>query len=119
MNMKLMKTTGLSFALATAFLVAAGAAGSSTALAQDRQWRDRDHDGRVDTRRELFQERRGFNDGFAEGRWDAFAHRRFSPFDSIRYRFGSFDYRQGFQKGYAQAYRQFANNRGFRYGRGY
>jgi hypothetical protein len=119
MNMKLLKTTGLSFALATAFLVAAGAADSSTALAQGRQWRDRDHDGRIDTRREMFQEQRGFNDGFAEGRRDAFAHRRYSPFDSIRYRFSSFDYRQGFQRGYAQAYRQFAFNRDNRYGRRY
>jgi len=118
MNMKLIKTTGLSFALATAFLVIAGAAGSSTALAQDR-WHDRDHDGRIDTRRELFQEQRGFNDGLIAGRQDAFERRRFNPFSSIRYRFGSFDYRQGFQKGYAQAYRQFAFNRGFRYGRGY
>jgi len=126
MNMKLIKTTGLSFALATAFLVIAGAADSSTALAQGR-WRDRDydgrldrdHDGRIDTRRELFQEQRGFNDGLIMGRQDAFERRRFNPFGSIRYRFGSFDYRQGFQKGYAQAYRQFAFNRGFRYGRGY
>jgi hypothetical protein len=119
MNMKLIKTTGLSFALATAFLVVAGTADSSTAFAQGGRWRDRDHDGRIDNRRELFQERRGFNDGFNEGRRDAIAHRRFSPFDSIRFRFSSFDYRQGFQRGYAQAYRQFAYNRGYRYGRGY
>ena len=34
MNFKVIKTTGISFALATAFLVAAGAANSSSASAQ-------------------------------------------------------------------------------------
>lgn len=119
MNMKLIKTTGLSFALATAFLVVAGAADSSTANAQDRRWRDRDHDGRIDTRRERFEEQRGYNSGLIEGRRDALANRRFSPFDSVRYRFASFDFRQGFQRGYAQAYREFDNHRGYRFGRRY
>ena len=97
MNFKAIKTTGLSFAIAAAFLV------------------DRDRDGRVDTRGELIQERRCFNDGLAKGRADAIAHRRFSPFPYRR--FVSNDYRQGFHRGYAQAYRQFAFNRGHRYGR--
>jgi hypothetical protein len=115
MNFKAIKTTGFSFALATAFLVAAGAADSSSASAQGWRGVDRDRDGRIDTRRELVQERRGFNDGLAKGRADAISHRRFSPFP---YRhFVSNDYRQGFQRGYAQAYRQFAFNRGHRYGR--
>jgi hypothetical protein len=115
MNIKAIKTTGISFALATAFLVVAGAADSSSASAQGWRGVDRDRDGRIDTRHELIQERRGFNDGLAKGRADAIAHRRFSPFP---YRhFVSNDYRQGFQRGYAQAYRQFAFNRGHRYGR--
>jgi hypothetical protein len=57
----------------------------------------------------------GFNAGLAKGRADAIAHRRFSPFPYSR--FVSNDYRQGFHRGYAQAYRQFAFNRGNRYGR--
>jgi hypothetical protein len=115
MNFKAIKTTGISFAFATAFLVAAGAADSSSASAQGWRGVDRDRDGRIDTRRELVQERMGFNDGLAKGRADAIAHRRFSPFP---YRhFVSNDYRQGFQRGYAQAYRQFTFNRGHRYGR--
>src|SRR5262245_31965620 len=116
MNFKAIKTTGITFALATAFLVAAGAADSSTASAQGR-WRglDRDHDGRIDNRRELFEERRGFNDGLDKGRADAIAHRRFSPFPYRR--FVSNDYRQGFHRGYAHAYRQFTFNRGHHYGR--
>lgn len=117
MNIKAIKTTGLSFALATAFLVAAGAVDSSSAFAQGLRRFDRDHDGRIDTRRELFQERKGFNDGQVKGRTDAIAHRRFNPFPYRR--FVSNDYRQGFHKGYVQAFRRFANNRGHHYGRGY
>jgi hypothetical protein len=111
MNIKAIKTTGLSFAFAAAFLVAAGAADSSSASAQGRRVLDRDRDGRIDTRRELMQERMGFNAGLAKGRADAIAHRRFSPFPYGR--FVSNDYRQGFNKGYAQAYRQFARGRHF------
>ena len=117
MNIKTIKTTGLSFALAAAFLVAAGSADSSTASAQGLRLRDRDHDGHVDNRRERFEERRGFNDGLVKGRRDALAHRRFNPFPYRR--FVSIDYRQGFHRGYALAYRQFDNNHGRRYGHGY
>jgi hypothetical protein len=108
MNFKAIKTTGITFALAAAFLVAASASAQG--------WRgvDRDRDGRIDTRRELIQERMGFNAGLARGRADAIAHRRYNPFAFGRV---SNDYRQGFQRGYAQAYRQFAFNRGRRYGR--
>jgi hypothetical protein len=115
MNFKTIKATGITFALAAAFLVAAGAANSSSASAQSWRWGDRDRDGRIDTRRELVQERMGFNAGFAEGRADAIRNRRYSPFPNRR--FVSNDYRQGFHRGYAQAYRQFAFNRGHRYGR--
>jgi hypothetical protein len=115
MNIKDFKTTVLSIALATAFL---GALDGSSAVAQDSRQRDRDRDGdgRIDSRRERLEERRGFNDGLVKGRVDAIAHRGFNS--SPHRRLVSNDYRQGFQRGYAQAYRQFANNRGRRYGHG-
>jgi Ni/Co efflux regulator RcnB len=126
MIIKALKTTGLSLALAATFLVAAG---SSSVFAQDNRWRDRDNDGwqdnrrerddSQDNRRERFEERRGYRDGLIRGREDAFEHRRFNPFSSPRFRFGSSDYREGFRSGYAQAYRRFADNYGYRYGRGY
>jgi hypothetical protein len=115
MNIKAIKTTVLSFAFAAAFLVVAGAADSSSASAQGWRRLDRDRDGRIDTRRELIEERRGFNDGLAKGRADAIAHRRFSPFPYRR--LVSSDYRQGFNRGYAQAYRQFASFRSRHFGR--
>jgi hypothetical protein len=114
MNIRTIKTTVFSLALAAAFLVAAG----SSAFAQVPQRFGRDRDGRFDNRREWIEERRGFNDGFAAGRRDALAHRRFNPV--VYYiRAVSNDYRQGYQKGYAQAYRLFARNRGNRHGFGY
>ena len=111
MNIKAMKLTGLSIALATAFLVAAG---GSSAFAQDFQWRDRDYDGRIDSRRQRLEERRGFNDGLIAGRRDALARLSFRPSASIRYQLGGFYYRQGFQSGYAQAYSRNANNYEYR-----
>lgn len=116
MNIKSIKTIGLSFALGAAFIVAAGAVDSSSAFAQGMRRLDRDRDGRIDTRRELLEERKGFNDGLIKGRLDAIAHRRYSPFPQRR--FASHDYRQGFNRGYAQAYRQVAANRGRHFGRG-
>jgi hypothetical protein len=115
MNIKALKRTGLSIALAAAFL---GAAGSSSAFAQDWQWRDRDGYGRIDSRRQQLEERKGFNDGLIAGRRDALSHRRFNPV-TLQRRFVSNDYREGFRKGYAQAYSQFAKNRGNHYGRGF
>jgi hypothetical protein len=107
MNIKAMKMTGLSIALATAFSVAAG---GSSAFAQDFQWRDRDYDGRIDSRRQRLEERRGFNDGLIAGRRDALARLSYKPSASIRYQLGGFYYRQGFQSGYAQAYSRNTNN---------
>jgi hypothetical protein len=107
MNIKALKRTGLSIALAAAFL---GVAGSSSAFAQDSQWRDRDGYGRIDGRRQQLEERKGFNDGLIAGRRDSQAHFRFNPSGSIRYQLGSADYRKGFQGGYAQAYRQYGDN---------
>jgi len=118
MTIKAIKTTGLSFALAAAFLVVAGATETSSAFAQVPQRFDHDRDGRGDTRWERVEERKGFNAGLIAGRRDAFSHRRFNPVNHQR-RFVSNDYREGFRKGYAQAYYQFAKNRGNHYGRGY
>jgi hypothetical protein len=122
---KAIKTTGFSILLAATFLVAVS---SSIASAQDNRWRDRDRDGWQDNRRERddwqdnrrerLEERKGFNDGLIAGRRDALSHRRFNPVITHR-RFVSNDYREGFRNGYAQAYHQFAKNRGHRYGRGY
>jgi hypothetical protein len=97
------KRTGLSIALAAAFL---GAAGSS-AFAQDWQWRDRNADIRIDGRRQQLEEQKGFKDGLIAGRRDARAHLKYHPAGSIRYQLGGISYRRGFQNGYAQAYRQF------------
>ena len=118
MTIKAIKTTGLSFALAAAFLVAAGAADNSSAFAQVLKRFDHDRDGRIDTRWERLEERKGFNDGLIAGRRDAISHRRFNPVIAHR-RFVSNDYREGFRKGYTQAYSQFAKNRSHHYGRGY
>jgi hypothetical protein len=126
MIIKAIKTTGLSIALAATFLVAAG---GSSAFAQDGRWRDRDRDGWQDDRRDRddwqdergvrFEERSGFRDGLMRGREDALEHRRFNPFRYPRFRFGSRDYREGFRSGYARAYRRFADDYGYRFGRGY
>jgi Ni/Co efflux regulator RcnB len=126
MIIKTIKTIGLSIALAAMFLVAAG---SSTAFAQDERGRDRDREGRQEDRRERddwkddhrerFDERRGYRDGLILGREDALEHRRFNPFRHPRFRFGSNDYREAFRSGYARAYRRFADNYWFRFGRSY
>jgi hypothetical protein len=134
MVIKAVKTTGLSIALVATFLVAAG---SSSAFAQDWRGRDRDRGGWQDNRRDgdycednrrddwqdergvRFEQRNGFRDGLMRGREDALEHRRFNPFRYPRFRFGSGDYREGFRSGYARAYRRFADDNGYRYGRGY
>src|SRR5262247_1874650 len=134
MNTKTFKATAISFALAATFLVAAG---SSSAFAQDWRWRDGDRGGWQDNRRDgdycednrrddwqderevRFEERSGFRDGLIRGREDALEHRRFNPFRYPRFRFGAGDYREGFRSGYARAYRRFADDYGYRYGRGH
>jgi len=146
MIIKAIKTIGLSIALVATFLVAAS---SVNAFAQDVRGRDRDRDDRQDNRRdrddrkdnhrdgddwkdnhrddddwkdtrwERFDQHRGYRDGLIRGREDALEHRRFNPFAYPRFRFGSSDYREGFRSGYARAYRRFADDYGYRYGRGY
>ena len=106
MNVKTMKTTGLSIALATAFLVAAG----PSAFAQYQQAPARGYDGRIYSGRDQLEERKGFNDGLIAGRRDAVARLSFKPTASIRYQLGGYYYRQGFQSGYAQAYSRNTNN---------
>ena len=136
MIVKAIKTIGLSITLAATVLVAAG---GSSAFAQDGRWRDRDRDGKQDNRGDRddrqdnhrdrddwqdsrwgrFEERRGYRDGLIRGREDALDHRRFNPFGHPRFRFGSSDYREAFRSGYARAYRRFADDYGYRNGRGY
>ncbi|HEY7180459.1 MAG TPA: hypothetical protein VIC84_03520 [Blastocatellia bacterium] len=115
MNIKSIRTigkmTGLSFILGAAFVI--GAVNNSSVFAQGL----RDRDGRIDTRRELIEGRKGFNAGMIKGRADAIAHRKFSPFP--HHLIVNNDFRQGFHKGYAQAYRQVAINRGHHFGRGF
>src|SRR5262249_24557623 len=100
MNVRTMKTTGLSIALAAAFLVVAG---GSRVFGQDFGGSARGYDGRIYSSREQLEERRGFNDGLIPGRRDALARLSYKPSASIRYQLGSYYYRQGFQSGYAQA----------------
>ena len=78
---------------------------------------DRDRDDWKDNHRERFEERRGYRDGLIRGREDALRDHRFNPFGSPRFRFGSSDYREGFRRGYAQAYRRFDDDYSRRYGR--
>jgi hypothetical protein len=80
---------------------------------------DRDHDDWQDSRWGRFDERRGYRDGLIRGREDALEHRRFNPFGHYRFRFGNSDYREAFRSGYARAYRRFADDYGYRYGRGH
>ena len=83
-------------------------------------WQDNhfDRDEWKDSRWGRFEERRGYRDGLIRGREDALEHRRFNPFGHPRFRFGGSDYREAFRSGYARAYRRFADDYGYRYGRG-
>lgn len=127
MNFKTWKQTALKLALATAFLIPAGAATSSTAYAQIWQrpdiWRDqRDRDRRDDRRDDRWddrrdnrgrnsswyreQEQKGFRDGLRRGQEDAETRRIPDPNNSSHYRSGNEAYRDGFRDGYRQGYRQ-------------
>jgi hypothetical protein len=116
MTIKSIKTTGLSFAFAAVFLAAASASSASAQVPQrfdnGRQVSHGfDHGRRMNNRREQIEERKGFSAGLARGKADALARRKFNPF-ILQRRFVSNDYREGFRKGYAQAYARFAKNRG-------
>src|SRR5262245_6408025 len=117
MNIQNIKKYALSLALAIGFLAAPGLSSLSTVNAQD--WRrDRDNDrwddrrqDRWDDRWDRRDERRGCRDGFDRGRIDA--RRRIRPdfYEYREYRYGNRDYREGFRRGYFQAFRQFRFDR--------
>lgn len=104
MNFKAYRRFGLSIALASAIL---GAAGGSTVFAQGLQLREGASDIRIDSRRRQL-EGRGYYDGRIAGQRDAKARLRYHPAGSMRYQLGGVDYRRGFQQGYDEAYRQHA-----------
>src|SRR5205085_2696380 len=79
MNIGTLKKTVVSLSLAGMFLI--GAAGSSSVLAQDWRWYDRDHDNRWEHR----EEQRGYFDGLTRGREDARDHRFFNPNNSSHF----------------------------------
>jgi len=108
MNIKTIKTMVLSIVMAAAFLIAAG---SSNVFALNLQWPDRAFYSRAYNQ--------GLKDGRIAGRRDALARVSYYPAGSSRYQVGGYDYRQGFNRGYAQAYWQIADNYAYRYGRGY
>jgi hypothetical protein len=61
-----------------------------------------------------FEFQRGFNDGQNRGRDDALTNRDMTPNNSSHYRNGSPAYRAGFERGFFQAYRQYARGYGYR-----
>src|SRR5262249_57527308 len=101
MNIKASKMTGISFALAVAFLVTAEAASSSNAFAQDGRWRDRDRGSWQDNRQDRFEERRGYSDRLNRGSEDFRDHRSFDRRNFDRFRDGDGEYREGFRARYA------------------
>jgi len=105
MNFNTLKKTAGSMALAGAFLTTAGV--SSITFAQDWRWRDRWEDSRVERR----QEGDGYYDGLKKGREDARAYRRFDPNSYKYFRDGDGEYREGFRRGYADGFRQYAASR--------
>ena len=110
MNIKALKRTGLSIVMAAVFL---GVGGCSSAFAQERPYNDGYR--RVDSRRQEFEYRSGVDDGRIAGKRDALAHLSYYAAGSIRFQQRvDADYRQGFLRGYAQAYRQYADNYRYR-----
>jgi hypothetical protein len=119
MNIQNLKKYVYSLALVIGFVIAPGLSSLSTVQAQgwrgrsddrrDDRWDDRrrDRDDRWDNRWERREEYRGFRDGFELGRIDARRRHRPDFNDYRQYRHGSRDYREGFRRGYFQAYRQF------------
>ena len=57
------------------------------------------------------EEQQGFRDGLQRGREDALTNRRADPNNSWHYRNGSGTYREGFRRGFFQAYRQYSGSR--------
>lgn len=57
------------------------------------------------------EEQRGYRDGLVRGREDAQTNRVADPNNSSHYRRGSQAYREGFQRGFFESYRQYRNSR--------
>lgn len=108
MNIQNMKKYAFSLALAIGFVIAPSL--TSLGAVQAQGWGRGRWDDRRDDRWERREEHRGFRDGFDYGRRDARRHRRPDFNDYSQYRHGSRDYREGFRRGYFQAYRQFARH---------
>ena len=124
MNIQRVKKAAAGAALALTLTFGGGMILGTTAQAQDRyhndRWQDRDdrqdRDSRYDRDRygdrSSFEMRRGFQEGMSRGREDARDGRSFNPTRFVRFGgFRSAAYREGFNRGYAQGFRQFARNR--------
>ena len=103
MNTKFVKKFVLGLALAIGFVVAPGLSNMSAVEAQYR-YNSRESD-------------KGFRDGLDRGRQDAKTNRVANPNNSEHFRNGNPEYRDGFRRGYFEAYRQYSPRGG--YGRRY
>jgi len=57
------------------------------------------------------EEQQGYRDGLTRGREDALTHREMNPNNSQHYRNSDQAYREGFERGFYQAYRQYSGRR--------
>lgn len=84
--------------------------GSLTVVVPITQAQDHRRDDRYEQRdprhHARFEYERGFRDGRDRGREDARERRRFDPENSSHFREGSRPYREGFMRGYREAYRE-------------
>lgn len=79
----------------------------------DRRGRDDRYNDRWDNRDNRYvrqQFEKGYRDGLDRGRKDAQTNRRRDPNNSSHYRDGNQYYRQGFERGFFEAYNQYSNN---------
>lgn len=107
MNIQNFKKYAISLALALGFVIAPSLSNLSAVQAQG--WgRGRWDNDRWDNRWERREERRGYRVGYDLGLRDARRGRRPHFNDYREYRHGSRDYREGFRRGYFQAYRQYS-----------
>jgi hypothetical protein len=80
---------------------------------RDDRWDNRDNHRNYAYARAQFE--KGYRDGLDRGRKDAQTNRRRDPNNSSHYQKGNQFYRQGFEKGFYEAYQQLRrNNRGRR-----
>lgn len=102
MNSNRLMKTAFSLALASGLFLAA----HLPTFAQDYLYA---RDGWQDNRRERRQERDGYLDGVNQGRADARSRFGFDPNHSKYFRDGNAEYREGFQRGYREGFRQYEN----------